>query len=66
MMLFKSAGAVPSEVFQHRDAGDAQTMLNLYDQCGGMGFNCAAYACVDAQFPGVSCPPGTTCQRLHE
>jgi hypothetical protein len=40
--------------------------LNLWDQCGGKGGNCAQYTCIDGLYPGQSCPPGSTCQRLHE
>jgi hypothetical protein len=40
--------------------------LNLWDQCGGKGGNCAQYTCVDAIYPGQSCPAGSSCQRLHE
>ena len=46
-------------------SGSAST-LNLWDQCGGKGGNCASYTCVDGAYPGQSCPAGSTCQRLHE
>jgi hypothetical protein len=40
--------------------------LNLWDQCGGKGGNCAQYTCADSLYPGQTCPAGSTCQRLHE
>ncbi len=40
--------------------GSAGATLNLWDQCGGKGGNCASYQCVDGLYPGSSC------QRLHE
>jgi hypothetical protein len=40
--------------------------LNLWDQCGGKGGNCAQFTCIDGLYPGQSCPAGSSCQRLHE
>ncbi len=39
-------------------AGGAQYTLKMWDQCGGMGGNCAGYQCVDGAYPNYACPPG--------
>jgi hypothetical protein len=46
--------------------GSGGGTLNMWDQCGGKGGNCASYQCVDAIYPGQACPAGSSCQRLHE
>jgi hypothetical protein len=47
-------------------AGQNFGTLNLWDQCGGKGGSCSQFTCADGLYPGQSCPPGATCQRLHE
>ena len=41
----------------------AQAQLKLWDQCGGQGGSCNAFACVDGPFPGQSCPAGSSCLK---
>jgi hypothetical protein len=42
----------------------AQTVLQQWQQCGGMGGSCQQYgACNDAPFPGTECAAGNACTR---
>jgi hypothetical protein len=52
--------------YQCLPGGGSGSTLNVWEQCGGKGGNCAAYTCVDGQYPGQTCPSGTACQRKRE
>jgi hypothetical protein len=52
-----------SQYHQCLPGGGSGGSLNVWDQCGGKGGNCAGFSCVDAPYPGQSCPGGTSCQR---
>jgi hypothetical protein len=52
--------------YQCLPGGSGGATLNVWDQCGGKGGNCAGFACVDGPYPGQSCPSGTSCQRKRE
>jgi hypothetical protein len=67
LLLTTRAPALADEwYYQCLPAGQGFGTLDVWDQCGGKGGNCAQYACVDGLYPGQSCPSGSTCQRLHE
>jgi hypothetical protein len=38
----------------------------MWDQCGGLGGNCAQRGCVDGPFAGASCPSGAFCQKFSQ
>ncbi len=41
--------------------------LQIWDQCGGAGGNCASYgACADKPYDGKPCPSGSYCQRSQQ
>lgn len=51
------------------EASDGKTVktLPLYGACGGIGSDCKAFEwCMDAPYPGYTCPPGASCTRLSE
>jgi hypothetical protein len=44
----------------------AGSSLSVWDQCGGKGGNCGGFSCADQQYPGYSCPSGSSCVRQSE
>lgn len=46
-------------------AGGGGCALNAWDQCGGQGNGCTGpgRTCVDAPFPGCTCPANNPCQK---
>jgi hypothetical protein len=46
--------------------GKPQFTFRLWDQCGGMGGNCANFQCTDAAYINYGCPENSSCQRQNQ